>query len=104
MIRFRAERTRRHRSAPPPSGTLSATAAACDTGALLVARDLRGAVLRGNGVDDVIGALADLHLARVPLDCVQTHVAHHPGVLDGEVARDLVRIGVEVLVPGPNRR
>src|SRR5881394_795642 len=43
-------------------------------------------------------------LARVPLDLVEAHVADQARVLDREVARRLVGVEVEVLVPGPHRR
>src|SRR5436190_82951 len=43
-------------------------------------------------------------LDRVAFDLVQAHRAEQAGVLDGEVARGVTVIKVEVLVPGPPGR
>src|SRR6186997_1011859 len=45
---------------------------------------------------------AELHA--VALDVVQPHGPQQSGVLDGEIARGVTRVQVEVLVPGPSRR
>src|SRR6266567_2079942 len=103
-IRLRAESSRRM---SPPSTGMRGRSVATDPATLgtLVARVGEHLVApRRHGVDDVIRALTDLQLGWMALDLVEAHVADEARVLDREVPGRLVRIGVEVLMPRPDRR